>query len=755
MTWIQRLARVPASWWVAGLALLLVLPGLGGFGFWDPWELGLADRARDLARAGSLTDVTLGGRYGAEPPLRMLLVALGVKLLGASELGARLPGALVALLVLVAVYHAGVVLGSRRSALLSVLVLATTPIFYLQARQLPSDLGLTLGLSLALAGFGRLLVAPAPGVARGTAPALVLALAGLGLGLLAGGVLLGVALPLLCVGGTLLVTGTAWRSGRGLLLMGASALGVLLTAAAFLFGNVATRYSPWLGATPHGQASKHLFVYFVRQLGFGTFPWAAVALFGLGRAFVTVDEEESGADATADVYLLVWAALSFALFTIVVLMTGEARFAALAPVALAAGRLLDRAMEREAPALPVLGLLIAIGTVLIARDIHLAPEELFSAHLLRELKWPPVVRVGPTFLATGLLAGAGAYAALALRPGPGAPDGRAPAPAASGPLARLLARGRAWTGRAARLGPAVLLLAAVFSALYSTHLVVPRLSQHFSFKPVFQSFARFARPGDVFGRYRVEGHGAHFYTDQAMEELTSQDQLIAFFRQDRRAFCLVPNGDLAALDAGFKTAGVPYHVVDASSSRFTLLSNRLDPGQEDENPLRRDVWLAPAAPTQHLDPAGGSSSWSWPDAPPPWRPAQPVHAVFGDSIELLGADFPTEISRPASLPVTLYFRVRRAPPPGHKIFLHFDIPGHPRFNGDHDPLGGTFPTSYWLPGEYIRDRHQVDVPYMTTPAGVYTVFVGFWPGGDGKRLPITEGANDGADRARLGSLHVR
>jgi hypothetical protein len=70
-------------------------------------------------------------------------------------------------------------------------------------------------------------------------------------------------------------------------------------------------------------------------------------------------------------------------------------------------------------------------------------------------------------------------------------------------------------------------------------------------------------------------------------------------------------------------------------------------------------------------------------------------------------------------------------------------------------VGGAFPTAHWLAGEYIRDFHEVDVPLMTTPAGTYTVLIGFWPGGEGKRLKITSGNNDGADRARLGTIEIR
>ena len=99
--------RVPLWWWALAFAVLLCLPRLARFGFWDPWELKLAEQARDIARSGNLFDATVGGKYPGGHALAMLLSALGIRLLGASELGARLPIALSAVGALLAVYWAG------------------------------------------------------------------------------------------------------------------------------------------------------------------------------------------------------------------------------------------------------------------------------------------------------------------------------------------------------------------------------------------------------------------------------------------------------------------------------------------------------------------------------------------------------------------------------------------------------------------------------------------------------------------------
>jgi hypothetical protein len=308
---------------------------------------------------------------------------------------------------------------------------------------------------------------------------------------------------------------------------------------------------------------------------------------------------------------------------------------------------------------------------------------------------------------------------------------------------------------AGRWGVQVAVAAAVLFGAFLAYGLVPMLSRHLSFKPVLESYARFAKADEEIGKYRVEGHGTGFYSKRTLIEIPSQDRLLDFLRQPKRTFCLVSADDLAALDAAFKTAGVTYHVVDASSSRFLLLSNRLGEGQPDNNPLRRDVWMAPRPPEPVQIAGSNVPRYEWHGATPPWQWRIPLSTVFQDAIELVGADFPTTMRRPGKIPLTLYFRVNARPPGGFKIFAHFDAPNEPRLIGDHAPLDGAFPTAYWLPGEYIRDRYEVDVPLMTTPAGTYTVLIGFWPGGEGKRLHITAGNNDGADRTRLGTIEIR
>ena len=59
------------------------------------------------------------------------------------------------------------------------------------------------------------------------------------------------------------------------------------------------------------------------------------------------------------------------------------------------------------------------------------------------------------------------------------------------------------------------------------------------------------------------------------------------------------------------------------------------------------------------------------------------------------------------------------------------------------PLSGGHPTTRWLPGQIVVDRHTVDVP-EGTQAGVYQIHVGFYNALTGERLSVPD-----ADQGRI------
>ena len=770
--------------------MVLCLPRLGAFGLWEPWELNIADHARQVADDG----VGVGAFFKAlvHADLTSYLQALGIGIFGPSEFGARIFGALTGVGGLMAIFWAGTGLFRARAALLSVLTLGTTPLFILSARQVTSNTPLVAALALALGAFGRWIW---PSTGKRNPRDLGLGVLALALAFGAGGALLGVAVPCLAlVSATLIGAGLRVQSdtseaaadtsavddlpsdgtqalasfGAGVDVLpgvsfGASLrkqptviaalaalglLGVVFLVIA-LSSSIAGRPSIWMGGTPRAGVPSITFEYLVRQLGFGLFPWSAVAFFALGRPLIRLDEDEDGPRtnrrlAFGQTYLLLFAGLAFVLGSVQALVLGEARYAGLAAIALALGTFLDEALEGNRPE-PVAGLLMATGTMIVARDFFLAPEDLVSLHLLGEkVKWPATVVIGHWMLVFGLLVAAGVYVGLATR---GRALGKVPAPD--------LSQARAWRrkldARFVQLGKSGLQMGVVTSvvfALWLTQFVLPTLSNHFSFKPVMESYSKYARSGEKFGRFRVEGKGTSFYTRTTMVDLPTHDGVVNFLRSSERVFALVSADELATLDAAFKTGQVPYFAVDASSSRFLLLSNRLAAGEQDDNPLKKNVWMAAT------NPVNNNGQWN-PSEHPPWTWRVPAAATFGDVIEVVGANFQETLRRPGSVKLELFFRVKGKVPGSYKIFVHLDGPAAPRAIGDHDPVGKAFPTNNWLPGEYVRDIFDIEMPLMTTPAGTYQVFFGFWPGGEGKRLKITAGPNDGSDRVHLGNIEVK
>src|SRR5689334_1953891 len=199
---MERLRRVPYWAWALLFSVALCLPRLGGFGFWDPSELKIADQALEIERSGHLLDPTAGSHYPAAKPLNPFLAAAGIKIFGARELGARLPSALMALLALMAVYWAGAGIFRRRAGLLATLALGTMTMFVLEARQLTSDAPVMAAMALSIGGLGRYAW---PESGRRRTLDLLIGLAGMVLAFTGEGALISIVLPAAALFGALAV----------------------------------------------------------------------------------------------------------------------------------------------------------------------------------------------------------------------------------------------------------------------------------------------------------------------------------------------------------------------------------------------------------------------------------------------------------------------------------------------------------------------------------------------------------------------
>jgi hypothetical protein len=129
-----------------------------------------------------------------------------------------------------------------------------------------------------------------------------------------------------------------------------------------------------------------------------------------------------------------------------------------------------------------------------------------------------------------------------------------------------------------------------------------------------------------------------------------------------------------------------------------------------------------------------------------------VEADFEGKVKLLGYDLLDSLSRGQDFKIRLYFQVLQPLNASYKVFIHFDGPGS-RFNGDHVPLEGRFPTQHWVPGYYITDEHPMQPDRATQPSGFYRIFMGFFAGDT--RLKVVSGPQDGENRVKLGNINIK
>jgi 4-amino-4-deoxy-L-arabinose transferase-like glycosyltransferase len=113
-----------------------------------------------------------------------------------------------------------------------------------------------------------------------------------------------------------------------------------------------------------------------------------------------------------------------------------------------------------------------------------------------------------------------------------------------------------------------------------------------------------------------------------------------------------------------------------------------------------------------------------------YTPPTPQHkqvAAIGASVELMGYDLGAGSLAPgSSVEVTLYWHALETPVDDYHAFVHLlDVDGNIVAQHDGVPGEGRLPTLGWLPGEYLADRHLLQLPTGLAP-GEYRLAVGLY-----------------------------
>jgi len=728
---------------VVAVVLLLTVWGIWSYGFWDPWELSVAD----ASRAGRLPGVIAGW-------LTCLLAFVLLR------------------------RHFG-----PRAGVIAVAVIASTPLFLLNAR-------LVMGDALAiLAQTWVALAAIAACAGHHTARRAVAHYVVLGLGFAvsthASGVLLGPLPPILAVAAWSMLsddTGQGDRVGRWLFPVTASILVLGVIRAVSLDD---PDFNLWLGGGAVG-GNPPTFDKAAEIVFHGFAPWSAALPVAAIWALIPRPTRTRDAQSVAWV-LLLWAAFAFVSWTVFASRYGTPPYLGLVPLAgLVTIWLAEVSSERVVrwPAAVVVALLVG----LLIRDYALYPDSPLHSLAVDGLNVPDVY--DPKGQWALLFSIAGALLCLTLvsheaivRPQPRGTVGWLRAQWEVGwaqrgwlLLAALLlgacfsfglmcfvldlriASVAVLVGRVAFFVPFVLAglvfglpwMRYAYGQLGSRRVFPPlggglavgafvalsfqpALSQHFSPKPVYDAYSELTdgRP-DPLASYKLPATAAHHYTNAPVEEISVQADLVRFLRESGQRWAVIQADELPGLNRAYRReTGDHLYVADARSARLLLIAAQPIDGRPNQSFLENAVLK---------------------DAP---EPQHAVGANYDDRVELVGYDLDLpggdSVGAGQRFEVTWYWRALGKAPSGYMVFVHID--GHGlRLNGDHTPVGGRYPTKLWEKGDVIVDTQELTVP-ANYRVGEYTMHVGLFSGS--KRLEVKSGPQDGDNRVNAGTLHVR
>ena len=501
-----------------------------------------------------------------------------------------------------------------------------------------------------------------------------------------------------------------------------------------------------LGGTFHRLNLPPTFETIFKSFGFGFYPWFGLLPVALGTFVLAQGKSLRQRDRSAffKMVILVLIVGGYVVSSFWLGYLGKIRYPAMPWAAMAVGLLVYEIWSARVMAHRYWGL-VAMGIVLVLQqDYFMNPDSLAFSHLVEHAKYPIELKIKTEMRVFGIILATLFF--LSLGGGPSA-IGRNFSNSLLGRISRRVAAFLDLIGVGIRvvLGPynrhamAAAGVGALVFAGWCSFYLTPQLSLHLSNKALYQTFHRCRTGGEALAQYQVSGKGAAYYNNGMVKEIHSTEQLFTFLKQDKRWFILVPAHQLAAIDKDARQRKVAYFVLDDRSSQFLILSNKLGQTEckKDRNPLRKYVMSKEPTPRKRIRDRDGKE----------------IRPNFENRVQLLGYDVADTVTRGGKFRLKLYFKVLGSMPSQYKIFIHFDQPAS-RFHGDHKPLGGKFPTEYWMAGDYILDPHDVEIPFITTPSGLYTMYVGFWLGS--QRLKLTDPKHhDGVNRVPLGKLRVR
>lgn len=132
------------------------------------------------------------------------------------------------------------------------------------------------------------------------------------------------------------------------------------------------------------------------------------------------------------------------------------------------------------------------------------------------------------------------------------------------------------------------------------------------------------------------------------------------------------------------------------------------------------------------------------------RPDQAREALsYGGILSLRDAVLPESLSAGESLHVDLWWSADQVPPLDYSVGVYVMPASEDRVLAQNDAPPADHPTSQWIPGEMVFDRHTIPLP-DDLPAGTYRIAVKAYWFGDSQPLLV-----DGDPYAVVGQITIR
>jgi 4-amino-4-deoxy-L-arabinose transferase-like glycosyltransferase len=557
------------------LASLFLLPALS-FGLWEPWEPKYAQAVVEMSERGDyLTPYYRGEPRFSKPILPYWVIAVSYTVFGVNEVATRLPFALFAVASIGVLVHSLGRLFTRTLGFLAGLILLTSPMFYLLARQAMPDILFVANLTIA---FCLLALGLFEDEARGRRMLLFYIFAALAvlskgpLGVIIIGTVVGLYLLLTLDFTAGSLRGTLGSLGRLLFrdmkLHWGAPLFLVITLPWYVYSALA--YDVFLDrlrfdyldrfSDPEGDHGGGIGFY-VETLAFGLFPWSALipgALLCLAlrpkRAWSSLEKKH--------LFFLCWFICPFLMFSAAATKFGYYVSPVLPALAfLAALYVVTYMTDHEHPARYFVLSILAVGIFLLpARELFQDPKFLLGTVTIKRTV-NSVVEADPSIRdpRTAYLILYGLFGAILL---------------ASAGLAY-------WKHR--RYAVVGFCVVAVLAGVYNAHSLVAKLSPHKTQKHMVQTALAMMGPEDKLGIYfpgrdtrqRYEWSAieasAIFYTNQRIYELTSREQAAYFFTELQGTYCIVRARYVGSLERLLKRQDLSVEIVDTSHYRFTTV----------------------------------------------------------------------------------------------------------------------------------------------------------------------------------------